>query len=388
MPGFRNSGERKNEMAQGLKKTPLYELHRELGAKLTEFAGYEMPVQYSLGILGEHQHTRTKSGLFDVSHMGQVILRGRSYQETALALERAIPMDAVGLDVGRQRYGFLTTDNGGILDDLMFSNRGDHIFVVLNAACKESDIVHLRTLLEPDISIEVIENRALIALQGPASEAVLSEFNSQIKAMNFMDVETLSIAGAECWVSRSGYTGEDGFEISIPSSAAEAITRSILSKQEVEFVGLGARDSLRLEAGLCLYGHDIDEETTPVEASLTWAIQKARRTNGERANGFLGDKIITQQLDMGTYRKRVGFLPQTRAPMREGVEIYETESSKEVIGKITSGGYGPTVGHPVAMGYINSEYVDSNDNLFGELRGKRMPVKIAKLPFVPLNFKR
>ena len=375
-------------MAQALKRTPLYELHSELGAKLTEFAGYEMPVQYSLGILGEHQHTRTKAGLFDVSHMGQIILRGSSYQETALAFERAIPMDVLGLKVGRQRYGFLTTDGGGILDDLMFSNRKDHIFAVLNAACKDSDIVHLRTLLEPEISIEVIENRALIALQGPASETVLSEFNSQISAMKFMDVETLSIAGAECWISRSGYTGEDGFEISIPSSAAEAITRSILSKQEVEFVGLGARDSLRLEAGLCLYGHDIDEETTPVEASLTWAIQKARRTNGERANGFLGDEIITQQLDMGTYRKRVGFLPQTRAPMREGVEIYETESSKEVIGKITSGGYGPTVGHPVAMGYINSEYVDSNDNLFGELRGKRVPVKIAKLPFVPLNFKR
>ena len=375
-------------MAQGLKKTPLYELHRELGAKLTEFAGYEMPVQYSLGILGEHQHTRTKAGLFDVSHMGQITLRGSSYPETALALEKVIPMDVLGLKVGRQRYGFLTTDGGGILDDLMFSNREDHIFVVLNAACKDSDIVHLRTLLEPEISIEVIENRALIALQGPASETVLSEFNSQISAMKFMDVETLSIAGAECWISRSGYTGEDGFEISIPSSAAEAITRSILSKQEVEFVGLGARDSLRLEAGLCLYGHDIDEETTPVEASLTWAIQKARRTNGERANGFLGDEIITQQLDIGTYRQRVGFLPQTRAPMREGVEVYETESSKEVIGKITSGGYGPTVGHPIAMGYINSEYVDSNDNLFGELRGKRVPVKIAKLPFVPLNFKR
>lgn len=375
-------------MAQALKRTPLYELHCELGAKLTEFAGYEMPVQYSLGILGEHQHTRTKAGLFDVSHMGQITLRGSSYPETALALEKVIPMDVLGLKVGRQRYGFLTTDGGGILDDLMFSNREDHIFVVLNAACKDSDIIHLRTLLEPEISIEVIENRALIALQGPASETVLSEFNSQISAMKFMDVETLSIDGAECWISRSGYTGEDGFEISIPSSAAEAITRSILSKQEVEFVGLGARDSLRLEAGLCLYGHDIDEETTPVEASLTWAIQKARRTNGERANGFLGDKIITQQLDMGTYRKRVGFLPQTRAPMREGVEIYETESSKEVIGKITSGGYGPTVGHPVAMGYINSEYVDSNDNLFGELRGKRVPVKIAKLPFVPLNFKR
>jgi len=375
-------------MAHALKRTPLYELHCELDAKLTEFAGYDMPVHYSLGILGEHQHTRTKAGLFDVSHMGQVILRGNSYQATALALEKTMPMDVVGLKVGRQRYGFLTTKSGGIIDDLMFSNREDHIFVVLNAACKDSDIVHLKTLLEPKISIEVIENRALIALQGPASEAVLSEFNSQISAMKFMDVETLSIAGAECWVSRSGYTGEDGFEISIPSSAAETVTRSILSKQEVEFVGLGARDSLRLEAGLCLYGHDIDETTTPVEASLTWAIQKVRRTNGERAGGFLGSKIVTQQLDKGTDKKRVGFLPQTRAPMREGVEIYETESSKEVIGKITSGGYGPTVGHPVAMGYINSEYVDSKDNLFGELRGKRVPVKIAKLPFVPLNFKR
>ena len=375
-------------MAQGLKKTPLYELHRELGAKMTEFAGYEMPVQYSLGILGEHQHTRTKAGLFDVSHMGQVILHGKSYQETALALERAIPMDALGLDVGRQRYGFLTTDNGGILDDLMFSNRGDHIFVVLNAACKDSDIVHLRTLLEPDISIEVIENRALIALQGPASEAVLSEFNSQIKAMNLMDVETLYIAGAECWVSRSGYTGEDGFEISIPASTAESVTKSILSKEEVELIGLGARDSLRLEAGLCLYGHDIDKATTPVEAALTWAIQKVRRTHGERAGGFMGSEIISQQIETGTDKKRVGFLPQTRAPMREGIEIFATEFSKKVIGKITSGGFSPSLGYPIAMGYIASEFANIEDELFGELRGKRVPVKVAKFPFVPLKFKR
>ncbi len=375
-------------MAQALKRTPLYELHCELGAKLTEFAGYEMPVQYSLGILGEHQHTRTKAGLFDVSHMGQIILRGSSYQETALALEKAIPMDVLGLKVGRQRYGFLTTDGGGILDDLMFSNREDHIFVVLNAACKDSDIVHLRTLLEPEISIEVIENRALIALQGPASETVLSEFNSHISAMKFMDIETLSIAGAECWVSRSGYTGEDGFEISIPASAAESVTKSILSKQEVEFIGLGARDSLRLEAGLCLYGHDIDKATTPVEAALTWAIQKVRRTHGERAGGFMGSEIISQQIETGTDKKRVGFLPQTRAPMREGIEIFATEVSKKVIGKITSGGFSPSLGYPIAMGYIASEFANSEDELFGELRGKRVPVKVAKIPFVPLNFKR
>ena len=375
-------------MTQSLRKTPLNALHREFGAKLTEFAGYEMPVQYRLGILGEHQHTRKKAGLFDVSHMGQVILSGQSYEETALSLEKVLPMDVLGLEIGRQRYGFLTNDDGGILDDLMFSNRGDHIFVVLNAACKDSDIKYLRSLLEPNISIKEIENRALIALQGPASEAVLGKYHPQIKNMKFMDVETLTIDGAECWISRSGYTGEDGFEISIPAEAAEPITRSILSNQNVEFIGLGARDSLRLEAGLCLYGHDIDQATTPVEASLTWAIQKARRSNGSRASGFIGSEIILKQLAGGTNKKRVGFLPQTRAPMREGVEIFGTETSKEAIGKITSGGYGPTVGYPIAMGYINSEYANSEDDLFGELRGKRVPVKVSNLPFVPLNFKR
>ena len=375
-------------MTQSLRKTPLNGLHREFGAKLTEFAGYEMPVQYRLGILGEHQHTRKKAGLFDVSHMGQVILSGQSYEETALALEKVLPMDVLGLEIGRQRYGFLTNDDGGILDDLMFSNRGDHIFVVLNAACKDSDIKYLRSLLEPNISIKEIESRALIALQGPASEAVLGKYHPQIKNMKFMDVETLTIDGAECWISRSGYTGEDGFEISIPAEAAEPITRSILSNQNVEFIGLGARDSLRLEAGLCLYGHDIDQATTPVEASLTWAIQKARRSNGSRASGFIGSEIILKQLAGGTNKKRVGLLPQTRAPMREGVEIFATETSKEAIGKITSGGYGPTVGYPIAMGYINCEYANTEDDLFGELRGKRVRVKVSNLPFVPLNFKR
>ena len=375
-------------MAQALRKTPLYDLHRDLRAKLTEFAGYEMPVQYGLGILSEHQHTRAKAGLFDVSHMGQVILRGRSYTETALALEKLLPTDVLGLEVGRQRYGLLTTNSGGILDDLMFSNRGDHIFIVLNAACKNSDIKHLKSLLEPEILVEEVLNRALIALQGPASETVLGELNPQVKNMKFMDVETLLVSGVECWISRSGYTGEDGFEISIPAADAELVTRSILSNENVEFIGLGARDSLRLEAGLCLYGHDINQATTPVEASLTWAIQKVRRANGERAGGFIGSKIILKQLDEGTERKRVGFLPQTRAPMREGVEVFETERSKDTIGIITSGGYGPTVGHPVAMGYIDSKYAQNKNNLFGELRGKRVPIKVSKIPFVPLNFKR
>ena len=270
----------------------------------------------------------------------------------------------------------------------MFSNRGDHIFIVLNAACKNSDIKHLKSLLEPEILVEEVLNRALIALQGPASETVLGELNPQVKNMKFMDVETLLVSGVECWISRSGYTGEDGFEISIPAADAELVTRSILSNENVEFIGLGARDSLRLEAGLCLYGHDINQATTPVEASLTWAIQKVRRANGERAGGFIGSKIILKQLDEGTERKRVGFLPQTRAPMREGVEVFETERSKDTIGIITSGGYGPTVGHPVAMGYIDSKYAQNKNNLFGELRGKRVPVKVSKIPFVPLNFKR
>jgi aminomethyltransferase len=236
--------------------------------------------------------------------------------------------------------------------------------------------------------VKEMKDRALIALQGPASEAVLGELNPQIKKMKFMNVETFSIGGADCWVSRSGYTGEDGFEISIPAEAAESVTRDILSNQNVQFIGLGARDSLRLESGLCLYGHDINEATTPVEASLTWAIQKARRAGGSRASGFIGSEIILNQLDNGTDKKRVGFLPQTRAPMRAGVEIFATETSTEIIGKITSGGYGPTVGHPIAMGYIESEYMRSDDNLYGELRGKRLPVKISKMPFVPLNFKR
>src|SRR5210317_575549 len=303
-------------MSEGLKQTPFYDLHLELGAKMVPFAGYDMPVQYAAGVMKEHLHTRSKAGLFDVSHMGQVILRGPDYETTARALERLIPMNVLDLGVDRQRYGFFTNDQGGILDDLMFANRGDHILVVVNAACKDADIAHLRKHLEPAITVKSLDNRALLAIQGPAAEAVMAEYHPRFADMRFMDVDTLPIAGAECWVSRSGYTGEDGFEISIPLAAAADVAQALADHPDVEWIGLGARDSLRLEAGLCLYGHDIDDTTTPVDAGLTWAIQKARRAGGAHEGGFPGAAVILDQFAKGARRKRVGLIPQTRAPMR------------------------------------------------------------------------
>ena len=375
-------------MGEDLNKTPFYDMHLKNGAKMVPFAGYDMPVQYPLGVMKEHQHTRTKAGLFDVSHMGQVILRGADYASTARALEKLIPMDVQGLAEGRQRYGFLTNDAGGILDDLMFANRGDHIFMVVNAACKAADVAHLRAHLEPEIHVKEITNRALLALQGPMAEAVLAEHYPPIVDMKFMDVDTIPIAGAECWVSRSGYTGEDGFEISIPHAAAETVAAALADHADVEWIGLGARDSLRLEAGLCLYGHDIDTGTTPVEAGLTWAIQQSRRAGGSAAGGFPGDSIILDQLAQGVSRKRVGLTPQTRAPMREGVVLYSSEDSSTQIGTVTSGGFGPTVEAPVAMGYVATEITATGTVLFGEVRGKRLPIAVSPLPHTPPNFKR
>lgn len=375
-------------MTDELKRTPFYDMHVANGAKMVPFAGYDMPVQYPSGVMKEHLQTREKAGLFDVSHMGQVILRGQSYQDAAVALERLIPMDVQGLAEGRQRYGFFTNDQGGILDDLMFANRGDHIFMVVNAACKEADIDHLRDNLEPDIHVKALENRALLALQGPSSESVLAEHYPPITDMQFMDVETIPIAGAECWVSRSGYTGEDGFELSIPLAAALDVAKALADHPDVEWIGLGARDSLRLEGGLCLYGHDIDETTTPIQAGLTWAIQKARRENGTRAGGFPGANVILGQMASGVANTRVGLIPQTRAPMREGVELFATETDTAPIGYVTSGGFGPSVGSPVAMGYVPTEMSTPNTVLFGEVRGKRMPVQVSRLPHVPARFKR
>ncbi|MGX9355278.1 glycine cleavage system aminomethyltransferase GcvT [Roseobacteraceae bacterium S113] len=373
---------------QELKRTPLYELHEALGAKMVPFAGYAMPVSYPLGVMKEHLHTRAAAGLFDVSHMGQVVLRARDPEAAKAALERLIPQDVLGLAERRQRYGFFTNEAGGIEDDLMFANRGDHLFVVVNAACKESDIARMRAALEPDVTVKEITSRALLALQGPAAEAVLAEHHPDFASMRFMDVATLPLAGAECWVSRSGYTGEDGYEISIPEAAADEVARTLLADDRVEAIGLGARDSLRLEAGLCLYGHDIDAETTPVSAALTWGIQKVRRPGGARAGGYPGDDVIAGEFAEGSSMLRVGLKPTGRAPMREGVTLFASETAAEPIGRITSGGFGPTVGAPVAMGYVARSVSAPGTQVFGELRGKRLPLEITTLPFVAANFKR
>nr|WP_319947704.1 glycine cleavage system aminomethyltransferase GcvT [uncultured Shimia sp.] len=371
-----------------LQRTPLFDLHVALGAKMVPFAGYEMPVQYPLGVMKEHLQTRTKAGLFDVSHMGQVILRGASYDEIATAFETLVPMDVLGLGQGRQRYGLFTNADGGIDDDLMFANRGDHLFVVVNAACKEADIARMKAALEPAITVEVIEDRALIALQGPAAERALGQLNSAVTEMAFMDVATVDLLGAECWVSRSGYTGEDGYEISVPASHAQALAQALLDMPDVEAIGLGARDSLRLEGGLCLYGNDIDATTSPVEAGLNWAIQKVRRTDGARSGGFPGSARILGDFQNGVARKRVGLVPDGRAPMRAGTEIFADADGGAAIGIVTSGGFGPSVGGPVAMGYVQTDFATIDTPLFGDVRGKRMPVTVAKMPLVTANFKR
>ena len=367
---------------------PLEALHVELGAKMVPFAGYSMPVQYGLGVMKEHLHTRAAAGLFDVSHMGQVILRGAEYQTVALAMETLVPVDVAGLGASRQRYGYFTNADGGIEDDLMLANRGDHLFVVINAACKAADIALMRAGLPAEVTLEVIEDRALLALQGPLAEEALAALNPAVRDMRFMDVADLELAGAACWVSRSGYTGEDGYEISVPADAAEDLARALRAAVRVEAIGLGARDSLRLDAGLCLYGHDIDAATSPIEAGLGWAIQKVRRTGGARAGGFPGADRILSELADGAPRARVGLLPEGRAPMREGVELFATEEDGTPIGRVTSGGFGPTVGAPVAMGLIARDHAATGTRLYGEVRGKRLPVTVAALPFTPANFKR
>lgn len=371
-----------------LNSLPLDGLHRELGGKMVPFAGFEMPVQFPAGVMKEHVHTRAHAGLFDVSHMGQVILRSSDYETAALALEALVPVNVAGLAEGRQRYGFFTNDQGGILDDLMFANRGDHLFMVVNAACKDADIAHLRANLPKNVTLEVLEDRALLALQGPEAEAVLATLNPAVAEMRFMDVATVTLVDAECWISRSGYTGEDGYEISVPVAAAETLARALLADARVLSIGLGARDSLRLEGGLCLYGHDIDTHTSPVEANLTWAIQKIRRSDGARAGGFPGAERILAELSGGASRTRVGLLPQGRAPMREGVVLFAAAEGGEALGVVTSGGFGPTVQAPVAMGYVPKDLSSPGTVIYGEVRGKRMPVEVAALPFVAAGFKR
>jgi len=368
---------------QALARTPLYDLHLELGAKMVPFAGYQMPVQYPTGVLKEHNHTRTGAGLFDVSHMGQVRLTGK---DAAAALESLVPVDIIDLPVNAQRYAVFTNENGGILDDLMVANAGDHLFLVVNAACKQQDVAHLRQHLSGRCVVEELSERALLALQGPQAATVMARLAPHTAQMIFMQTAVVTLAGAVCFISRSGYTGEDGFEISVPNEQAEALARLLLAQPEVAPIGLGARDSLRLEAGLCLYGHDMDVNTTPVEASLAWALSKIRRAGQARAGGYPGAAIIMRQLAEGVTRKRVGLLPQDRMPVREGAELVDANGS--AVGKVTSGGFGPTVGGPVAMGYVDMAHAAPGAALQAIVRGKPIPVVVAKTPFTPQRYYR
>ena len=358
-----------------LKRTPLYALHKELGARLVPFAGYEMPVQYPTGILAEHAHTRRAAGLFDVSHMGQVRLTARSGQNAAKALETIAPGDITGLLPGQQRYTQFTNETGGILDDLMVTSTGDHLLLVVNAACKDADLAHLQKHLASSCEVEPTFSRGLLALQGPLASQALARLAPSVAAMKFMTGAFVVIDGARCYVTRSGYTGGDGFEISTPADRTEAIARQLLAQPEVKPIGLGARDSLRLEAGLCLYGHDIDTTTTPIEAGLLWSIGKERRTKG----GFPGAAVVQKQMAEGAPRKRVGLLPEGKAIAREGAEIV---LAGKVLGKVTSGGFAPTLGRAVAMGYVDKAHSANGTKVDLVVRGKPVPAEIVAMPFV------
>lgn len=364
--------------------TPLYDLHLELGGKMVPFAGYEMPVQYPLGVKKEHLHTRAKAGLFDVSHMGQLLLQGDG---VAAALETLVPVDIIGLPEGKQRYALFTNEQGGLLDDLMVTNQGDRLYLVVNAACKEHDIAHLERYLPPGVELQRLDDRALVALQGPAAGEVMARLAPESADMVFMDSRRMTIDGADCFISRSGYTGEDGFEISIPAADSERLVRAILGQEEVEPIGLGARDSLRLEAGLCLYGHDIDISTTPVEASLIWAISKPRRADGERPGGFPGADVVLEQVaSKQVNRKRVGLVGEGRAPVREGTELFDADG--EPIGIVTSGTFGPSAGQSIAMAYVGLEHAALDTEVYAEVRGKKLPMRVSRMPFVAQRYHR
>lgn len=375
------------QSSEPLKRTPLFALHVELGAKMVPFAGYEMPVQYPLGVLKEHLHTRAKAGLFDVSHMGQAILTGPDHETTAAALEKLVPGEILKLAAGRQRYTMLLNNDGGILDDLMVTRpaaREDdgRLMLVVNAACKDEDYAHLEARLPGAVNLTPLEGRALLALQGPAAAAVLSRWCPPAAEMAFMSAAPQQIDGIDCHVSRSGYTGEDGYEISTANDDAEKIARTLLSHDDVEAIGLGARDSLRLEAGLCLYGHDIDDTTSPVEADLVWSMSKRRREEG----GFPGEDRIMQELRDGPSRLRVGIAPEGKAPAREGTEIVDAGGAP--IGNVTSGGFGPSAEGPVAMGYVASAHAKPGTEIGLVVRGTTRPARVAEMPFVPHRYYR
>jgi aminomethyltransferase len=368
-----------------LQKTPLHALHLELGARMVPFAGYSMPVQYPAGLMAEHKHTRDAAGLFDVSHMGQLRLVG---PDAAAAFETLMPVDVVDLAVGKQRYGLLLTEEGTIIDDLMFVNRGGDLFVIVNGACKEGDIAHIRQRIGERCQVIPLTDRGLLALQGPKAVDALKRVLPGVEKLVFMTGAAFHWNGADLFITRSGYTGEDGFEISVPGASAEALARELLAQPEVKPIGLGARNSLRLEAGLCLYGNDIDTSTTPVEAGLNWAMQKVRRTGGARAGGFPGDRKVLAQLD-GTEpvaRKRVGLVALERVPVREHTELQDGNGNK--IGEVTSGLLGPSVDKPIAMGYVTVGHATPGTRVNALVRGKPVPMEVATLPFVPPRYHR
>jgi aminomethyltransferase len=376
--------------ASSLKRTPLHDMHVRLGARMVPFAGYEMPVQFPTGIIKEHLHTRAAASLFDVSHMGQIAIRPRSGRlaDAALALEALLGADILGLAEGRQRYALFTNAAGGILDDLMVAHLGDHLRLVVNASRKDADEAHLRAHLTESCTVDPLRDHALVALQGPGAEAALAMLAPDVRSMRFMDIRTLSLLGEVCVASRSGYTGEDGFEISIAAAAAEAFCSALLRGTSVQPAGLGARDSLRLEAGLCLYGCDLDPKTTPAEAALEWAIGKARRKGGARAGGFAGAELVLAQIDRGAARRRVGLKPEGRAPVRGGAALFAATDDAQPIGTVSSGGFAVSLGAPVAMGYVPTALAKPGERVFAELRGARQPMQICELPFVPLRYKR
>jgi aminomethyltransferase len=368
-----------------LLNTPLNALHIEFGARMVPFAGYSMPVQYPMGLMAEHHHTRAEAGLFDVSHMGQLRLVG---PDAAAAFESLMPVDVIDLPVGKQRYGLLLTDEGTIIDDLMFVNRGTDIFVIVNGACKINDIAHIQARIGLRCQVIPMPERALLALQGPKAVNALSRMVPGVEKLVFMTGASFGWQGADLFITRSGYTGEDGFEISVGNDQVDAFARALLAQAEVKPIGLGARNSLRLEAGLCLYGNDIDTTTTPIEAGLNWAIQKVRRTGGARAGGFPGANIVLGQLD-GTHpltRKRVGLIAQERVPVREHVELQSLQGVK--IGEVSSGLLGPTANAPIAMGYVDAANAAIGTVVHAMVRGKAVPMTVSAMPFVPNRYYR
>lgn len=361
--------------------TPLHAMHLELGAKLVNFAGYQMPIQYPTGIIAEHLHTRNAAGLFDISHMGQISIIGKG---VALELEKLVPTDILGLHPFQQCYSLFTNQEGGVLDDLIITNLVTNYFLIVNAACKQADLKHLQNFLDADCNIKLHHDQALLALQGPAAREVLAKIFPDVINLKFMKAIQTKYKNTPCLITCSGYTGEDGFEISIPAKLAEDLAKLFLEHEEVLPIGLGARDSLRLEAGLCLYGHDLTTKTSPIEAGLSWVISKSRRPHGERADGYLGVKKITKQLEKGVDRVRVGLLPEGKAPIRKGATLIGDKA--QFIGNVTSGSYSPSMQSPIAMGYVVSNQAKPGTQIYANVRNKRIPVLVTKLPFMPHRY--